>query len=51
MEAWKTTNLYFPKGFVLSVVGLTISDDVMSALRNFGFTSFIETAEGFEACK
>jgi hypothetical protein len=47
----ENNELVFPKGFVLSVVGLTISDDVMSALQNFGFTSFIETAEGFEACK
>jgi hypothetical protein len=47
----ENNELVFPKGFVLRVVGLTISADVMSALRNFGVTSFIETAEGFEACK
>ena|SRR6478672_1016174 len=43
--------LVFPKGFVLGVVGLAISADVMNALRNLGFTSFIETPEGFEARK
>lgn len=43
--------LVFPKGFVLGVVGLAISVDVMSALQNLGFTSFVETPEGFEARK
>ena len=43
--------LVFPKGFVLGVVGLAISADVMRALRNLGFMSFIETPEGFEARK
>lgn len=43
--------LIFPKGFVIGVVGLAISADVKSALRNLGFTSFIETPEGFEARK
>jgi hypothetical protein len=43
--------LVFPKGFVLCVIGLAIADDVISALRELGFKSFIETTEGFEACK
>lgn len=43
--------LVFPSGFVLGVVGLATSADVMNALRNLGFTSFIKTPEGFEARK
>lgn len=43
--------LIFPKGFVLSVIGLDTTDDVTSALREMGFISFIKTPEGFEARK
>jgi hypothetical protein len=41
----------FPKGFVLEVIGLTPTDNVMNALREFGFSSFIEKPDGFQACK
>jgi hypothetical protein len=41
----------FAKGFVLEVIGLAFSDDAIAQLREFGFTSFTATAEGFQACK
>jgi hypothetical protein len=47
----ESNELVFPKGFVLGVIGLTMAAAVTSALRNLGFRSFIETPEGFEACK
>ncbi|HEY2389804.1 MAG TPA: hypothetical protein VGK22_01410 [Candidatus Angelobacter sp.] len=40
----------FPSGFVLEVIGLPLADNVAEALREFGFTSFIRTTEGFQAC-
>jgi hypothetical protein len=40
-----------PKGFVLEVIGLTPADSVINALREFGFSSFVEIADGFQACK
>jgi hypothetical protein len=40
----------FPTGFVLEVIGLPLADNVAEALREFGFTSFIHTTEGFQAC-
>jgi hypothetical protein len=39
----------FPNGFVLEVIGLALADNVTNALREFGFTFFIETPEGFQA--
>jgi len=41
----------FPSGFILEVVGLGLTDHVMGALREFGFTSFINTTDGFQASK
>ena len=41
----------FPNGFVLGVLGLTPAETVTSALKEFGFSSFIEIADGFTACK
>jgi hypothetical protein len=43
--------LVFPTGFVLEVIGLTLVDSVENALLEFGFTSFVETPEGFKARK
>jgi len=43
--------LVFPNGFVLEVIGLCLADNVADALRDFGFTSFVETPEGFQASK
>jgi hypothetical protein len=43
--------LVFPTGFVLEVIGLALADDVTNALREIGFTSFVQTTEGFQACK
>ena len=43
--------LAFPEGFVLGVIGLQMDSEVTTALREHGFKSFIETSEGFEACK
>lgn len=43
--------LVFPNGFVLEVIGLAPADNVTNALREFGFTSFVETPEGFRACR
>ena len=41
----------FPKGFILEVIGLKPADSVTNALREFGFSSFSETANGFHAYK
>src|ERR1700749_1697681 len=46
----KNNEFVFPTGFVLEVIGLALADDVTHALREIGFTSFIKTAEGFQAC-
>jgi len=43
--------IIFPEGFVLGVIGLRMELKVTNALRELGFRSFIETPEGFEACK
>ncbi len=43
--------LVFPNGFVLEVIGLGLADKVTTALREIGFRSFVETPEGFQACK
>lgn len=47
----KDDELVFPNGFVLEVIGLALADTVTNALREFGFKSFAETPEGFQACK
>jgi hypothetical protein len=41
----------FPDGFVLEVIGLTLVNSVINALREFGFSSFSEIPDGFQACK
>jgi hypothetical protein len=46
----KEDEFSFPTGFVLEVIGLPLADNVTEALREFGFTSFIQTTEGFQAC-
>ncbi len=47
----KDDELAFPNGFVLEVIGLALADNVTIALRELGFMSFVETPEGFQACK
>jgi hypothetical protein len=47
----KDNELTFPNDFVLEVIGLSLADNVTNALRELGFTSFVETPEGFQACK
>jgi hypothetical protein len=39
----------FPKGFVLEVIGIQSDEEIATALREFGFTSFFNTAGGFQA--
>jgi hypothetical protein len=39
----------YPNGFVLEVIGLTLTDAVTIGLREFGFSSFVETPGGFQA--
>lgn len=41
----------FPAGFVLAAVGLAPTKAVVSALRNLGFSAFVETADGFNTSK
>jgi hypothetical protein len=41
----------FPNGFVLGVLGLTPTETVTSALKELGFSAFVELAEGFNASK
>ena len=41
-------DLRFPRGFLLEVVGLTLSDGVAGALRTVGFKSFTNTTSGFQ---
>jgi hypothetical protein len=43
--------LVFPNGFELEVIGFPVSDEVIRALREFGFTVFVNTKEGFQAIK
>ncbi len=38
----------FPEGFVLGVLGLAPANAVIIALREFGFSSFVEMADGFK---
>ena len=40
-----------PDGFILGVIGLTPTDVVTSALKKLGFSTFVELADGFKACK
>jgi len=47
----KDSEFSLPTGFVLEVIGLPLADNVAEALQEFGFTSFVRTAEGFQACK
>jgi hypothetical protein len=47
----RDNRLSFRKGFVVQVVGLALSDDVSTALRALGFSSFVKTREGFRASK
>ena len=47
----KEDELVFPNRFVLEVIGLALADNVTNALREIGFTSFVEIPEGFQACK
>ena len=46
----KEDKLAFPDDFVLEVIGLALADEVAYALREFGFTHFVEAPEGFQAC-
>jgi hypothetical protein len=39
----------FPKGFVLEVIGIQSDEDIAAALKEFCFTSFFNTAKGFQA--
>ena len=41
----------FPKSFLLQVIGLKPADSVINSLPEFGFSSFFEIADGFQACK
>jgi hypothetical protein len=41
--------LIFPDGFLLEVVGLSLTDNVANRLREFGFSSFEKTSDGFQA--
>jgi hypothetical protein len=41
----------FPSGFVLEVIGLALDDGVTCELREIGFTTFVDTPEGFQASK
>lgn len=43
--------LELPKGFIIKVIGLAITDHVTDALEESGFTSFIEMPEGFQVSK
>ena len=43
--------LSFPDGFVLEVIGLTLTGSLTNALQEFGFASFFEKPEGFQARK
>ena len=44
--------LVFPNGFVLEVIGVSLSADITKTLReSYGFTSFVEAPDGFEASK
>jgi hypothetical protein len=47
----KDDQFSFPDGFVLEVIGLALADYVTDALREFSFSSFVETPEGFRARK
>jgi hypothetical protein len=39
----------YPSGFVLEVIGVTLTDTVTIGLSEFGFSSFAETPGGFQA--
>jgi hypothetical protein len=43
--------LLFPKGFVLEVLGLPLSDIIESHLQQYGLSSFTEIPDGFKARK
>jgi hypothetical protein len=43
--------LVFPSGFVLGVIGVELNKNVTDALSGYGFTSFAETPDGFQATK
>ena len=41
----------FCGGFTLEVIGLKLTDSVISTLRDLGFSSFSETPQGFQVRK
>lgn len=41
----------FSEGFTLEVIGLKLTDSVISTLRELGFSNFSKTPEGFHVCK
>jgi len=41
--------LALPKGFVHRVIGLTPANNVINALQEFGFSSFVQVEDGFDA--
>ena len=40
----------FPSGFIGEAIGLKSNDKINLGLKEFGFTSFVDTADGFTAC-
>jgi hypothetical protein len=47
----ENNELVFPSGFVLKVIGVPLSADITKALQGYGFTSFVEEPDGFQATK
>lgn len=47
----KAGEFCFPVGFILEVVGLSLTEHVIKELCELGFTSFTETTDGFQANK
>jgi len=45
----KGNEITFPDGFLLEVVGLPLTEVVADGLREVGFSSFVNTNEGFQA--
>ncbi|HSM85496.1 MAG TPA: hypothetical protein VLT16_05070 [Candidatus Limnocylindrales bacterium] len=41
----------FQNGFVLELIGLTLTAEMTNALQAFGFSCFVPTPEGFQARK
>lgn len=45
----RDNQLVLPSNFTIQIIGLVLKDEIVKFLKDYGFTSFAETTDGFEA--